>query len=368
MRSFRLFFAFGTAFALATPSAHALETRTYVVSWFSQGVSNQDGDCKDGLNPDFRKQDEINLILLGKTPAEAKAIIAKSVTDEGDLSTMMGNRGRIDGHPVNAYANPAAVADPKLHSVTGKIAYGFNLDGKGADDPNAFVDPDTGEKGVDNQAFRALGCSPAYRGTKDSPGAYWAYVHVAARDTSPAWLISVSGEDLSKDGPVTITFDRALEHATTNPDGKTRPYMTFRVDPDPHSHNEYRGQIKNRVLTITEPGPFFMTYSLMYTPYIQLSHTHLRMNMSRDGELDGFIGGYTPWRDVYFGIAFAGRSAETSVSGETPGLYYVLKRLADANPDPKTGENRDISISYRMTAVPAFLVHLEGNSSQGASR
>jgi hypothetical protein len=33
-----------------------------------------------------------------------------------------------------------------------------------------------------------------------------------------------------------------------------------------------------------------------------------------------------------------------------------LKRFADAKPDPRTGENTEISIAYHLTAVSAFVV------------
>ena len=108
-----------------------------------------------------------------------------------------------------------------------------------------------------------------------------------------------------------------------------------------------------------------MVHSVMYAPHVTLSHTHLRLDLKGDGTLDGFIGGYEPWRDVYFGLAWGGQAAEITVSGETPGLFYMLRKYADANPDPKTGENRDISITYRLIAVPAF--HVQADASPGPS-
>ena len=341
--------------------AAALETRTYVVSWFSQAVSNADGDCAGGVNPNVGTQYEKNLVALGKTPEEAKDIMRRWLMgkDGGVLYDLMNERGRIDGVPVNGYAHPAAVIDPKLNSVTGKTAYGFDLDGKGAEDPDGFLEPDTGESGIDNQLFRALGCSRAFRGTKRAPGAFWAWVWITVKDTMPAWLMSVSGENLNKDGPVTIVFDRALEYAKSNPNGETRPFMTYRVDADPRSHNEFRGEIKNGVLSVIEPAGFSMLQSTMYVPEINLRDTHLRMNMHADGSIEGFIGGYQSWRDIYFGLAWGGTAAEVTVTGELPGLFYLLKRNADASPDPQTGENRDISAVYRLEAIPAFHVKTE---------
>jgi hypothetical protein len=133
------------------------------------------------------------------------------------------------------------------------------------------------------------------------------------------------------------------------------------VDPDPRSHNEFKGEIKNGVLSIAEPRRVSMIQSVMYAPEINLRETHLRMTMRADGTLDGFIGGYQPWREVYFGVGKDGQAAEITVTGEIPGLYYLLRKMADANPDPRTGQNRDISATYRIAAVPAFHVHVDSD-------
>lgn len=334
----------------------AAETRAYVISYFGQAASNTDGDCEGGINPEVSIQFAKNLAAIGKTPQEIETIIARwrEGKDNGVLRDLMNERGRIDGKPVNAYAHPAAVVDPQLNSVTGRFAYGFDLDGKGADDPDGFIDPETAERGIDNQFFRAMGCSRAFRGTVDNPSAYWEWIWTTIKDSTPAWLMSVSGENLAQDGPVTITFDRALEFAKSNPDGRTRPYMTYRVDPDPRSHNVFSGEIRDGVVHVTGHGDFFMLQSALFLPEIALRNTHLRMTMRADGSLDGFLGGYQSWRELYFGLANGGTAAETTVVGETPGMFYLLRGNADADPDPETGENRAISAVYRLAAVPAF--------------
>ena len=52
--------------------------------------------------------------------------------EKDELEQLINSRARVNGKPANAYAHPYAVVDPKLKVVTGKHAYGFNLDGKGA--------------------------------------------------------------------------------------------------------------------------------------------------------------------------------------------------------------------------------------------
>jgi len=54
---------------------------------------------------------------------------------------------------------------------------------------------------------------------------------------------------------------------------------------------------------------------------------------------------------------------EAVVSLDIPGIYYALKRMADAYPDPKTGENTAISGAYVVEAVPAFIIHSDKTAS-----
>ena len=73
------------------------------------------------------------------------------------------------------------------------------------------------------------------------------------RDVIPAWLITVDAPNgFDKDGPVTVTFDRSLDRITRDASGTAaQADMTFRVDPDPRSHNVLKGEIKNGVVSVS---------------------------------------------------------------------------------------------------------------------
>jgi len=62
---------------------------------------------------------------------------------------------------IETYVNPWATDDPGQPQVTGRIGDGFNLDGKIK--ANDFVSPD-GERGIDNNLYRAWGCDAPWRG------------------------------------------------------------------------------------------------------------------------------------------------------------------------------------------------------------
>ncbi len=356
----------GLGAGLAAAPAMAAQTQSYVVNWFAGAAYTQDDNCPGGINPGLDIQFARELKSVGMDAKEVEQLIGwyLSNTHQFEVDTAIRFRGRYQGKPVNAFNNPQTVPDPKLKYVTGKYGYGFNLDGKGQDDPKAFVDPQTQEKGIDNQLFRAMGCLEGFRGSLVNHPTYWYWIWQTIRDSQPAWLVTVSGEDLKKDGPVTITFDRALEYMISNNGGEARADVTYRVDPDPRSHNVFQGEIKNGVATVTEHKNFQMLQNSWGVPELNLHNFHLRMTVNPDRSMEAIIGGYQPWHHLYFAFAHGGLSREIS-SGSIPGIYYLLKQQADAEPNPKTGSNSAISAAYHIKAVPAFIA-TEPSSVAGA--
>lgn len=342
----------GAALMAQTGAASALESRSYVVSYFSQQFNSRDGDCPGGVNPDDQAgQNAAILQRLGYKPDEVKSMMAewaKGGEGEERINAIVNARAVIDGQQVNAYTHPEATLDPGLKLMTSKVGYGFNLDGK--DGETSFTDPRSGEKGVDHMLSRAIGCNQNFRGSWDAPSAYGEWIWVQLKDSQPAWLITITGEDIDKDGPVTLRMTRALEYLKSNLDGSPRHFMTYRVDPDPRSHNEFKGEIKDGVLTITEHKPLSILWNALSSPVLNLKNTHMRINMLKGDTLDGLVGGYQPWTEIYFAFSHNG------IVGDRPGLYWAMKKAADADPDPVTGQNMSISTAYRITAVPAFVV------------
>ena len=172
-------------------SASAGESRGFVVDWFHVATAYVKSNCPDGLNPlsdEFYKRE---LRRLGYENHEVEDLM-KDFPNGGyiPVTTM---RGRLNGEPVNVYANPWTQPDPNLKPVTGNRGFGFNLDGK--DDGDDFIDPVSNESGVDNQMYRAMGCIQNFAFHAPNlpiyPYAQWDLT----RDTAPAWLIEVRDID-----------------------------------------------------------------------------------------------------------------------------------------------------------------------------
>lgn len=348
------------ALSAGAQPASAAQTKSYVISWFSLATYSQDGDCSKGLNPSIEKIYTNSLVRQGYGPEKIQHFLETfNGVLRGEYLDAIENRARIDGKPANIYQNPTGQPDTNLNPVDGKFGRGFNLDGKATG--AQFEDPDTHETGVDNNHFRALGCTNSQRALPPDRSAYWAYAWDGMRSTMPGWVLSVSGEDLSKDGEVTVRLDRAMEAVPIDANGNARRNSTFRIAADPRSQNELKGRIKDQILYV-DTGHLHMTGEPFFFVDFDLVNTHMRFDLKGkpDGTLDGLVGGYQEWMKIYYTYAASGTPQESMIGFDTPGFYYSLRKWADGYPDPKTGENTRISATYRLELVPAFAVKPDG--------
>ena len=113
--------------------------------------------------------------------------------------------------------------------------------------------------------------------------------------------------------------------------------------------------MKSGTLT-TDPYEFYMIQDPFGVSEYHFKQTRIRLTLNDDGTAKGVLGGYQPWLPIYESFALGGSTNELNLSVDTPGIYYALKRLADAYPDAN-GHNEYISSSYMIEAVPAFINH-----------
>lgn len=338
---------------ICSSSAFATESRGYVVGWFHTATFAAPDNCPSGRNPGTFEYREQELAALGYKPEEVRKMLDEN--NDQQLRKLLVLRGRgPDGKPVHIYNAPTSVPDPKIKLVEGKVAYGFNLDGR--TDSDDFEDPETHENGVDNGLWRAVGCFKDYDFSLPTRPFYEQAMWDAMIDTMPAWSIIITGEDLSKDGPVTVTFGKTLRHLKRNAVGGALFNVSYVIDPNPRSHNVFQGAIKDGVLSI-EPSRLRLEGESPFLTEVNLNRTQMRLKLEPNGELKGYIGGYQNWHEFYFMYSSYGGDC---LLPDRPGLYYALQRLADADPDPATGKNTSLSATYRLEAVPAYLATLDG--------
>jgi len=164
--------------------------------------------------------------------------------------------------------------------------------------------------------------------------------------------MQVSGQDLGHDGPVTVTLDRTLRHLERDASGDVRSDVTYVLDPSPSSHNVLSGEITQGVLIVNE-GSLYMEGDMPFYSQVDLKDAHMRIRSESAGRLLGYWGGYTDWH------AWAYMHTARGVA-DGVGMYRALEKLADAEPDPISGQNRMISTTWRLQAVPAYLATVDG--------
>jgi len=348
--------------AMPLARAQAAQTKTFVINYFYPADYYGEDTCPEGLNPlpdVFFKRD---LKILGLPQGEVDAMFNKDYNIQNGRTTtrwvsVVATRG--NGRD-NVYLHPTTVPDAHLKPAVGRFAYGFNLDGKGRDSPNSYEDPETHERGVDNQLFRAMGCIQAYKGyPPPQPPLEPEYRWDVSRAVMGAWLITISGEDLSRDGEVTVTWETSIDPITVqDANAHVQSDITYRVGTHPASRNVLHGRIVNGLI-LTEPAHIKMRCNAYILPVYEFLQARMRLRIKPDGNLEGVLGGYQPWYHVYWSHAKVGYIDERGFGIDAPALYYALRRYADAYPDPGTGQNTAISAAYMVQAVPAFIAREE---------
>jgi hypothetical protein len=349
------------ALSLATlfaslPRVASAETQWYAVGMahlatYSDGKFGPGTNCPGGGNGQWAQQ-QIKILEWRYHLSEAKA---RELLSGKKGEQMVAQRGLKDGKPAPILWYPTSIPRHPQELVVphGKI-YGFDLDGKGASSPNAMVDPETHARDVEDNLFRILGCAALYNVNVPVRPVYEESVWIDGLAVMPAWLISVTGADLSKDGPVTIRFAKALEHPLLGANGKPLQGQTYTLDPSTQSFGTLQGKIVNGELTASG-GEICWEGETPIITVLDMTHTHLRLKKNPDGSLDGYLGGFEPWMDYW-----AMEAASESFDGaDLSSVYYDMKALADADPDPMTGQNRRISATWAIddlepvSAVPA---------------
>jgi hypothetical protein len=252
---------------------------------------------------------------------------------------------------------PSLEPEPfKFKDAVGTVATGLNLDGKVG--PNDFTSPE-GEPGIKNQLDRVLGCILDYR----PGGSLRGFHNIYLRDRGyTRLLIEVTNVDsLVNDDNVTVTVYQGLDHLLTDASGnEILPNGTQRINArfDKTFYKQLHGKITNGVLT-TEPAdiniPIIMNYDVR--AFFRIRDAQLKLNVTAE-QANGLIGGYFDVEAFYKAINTAYASFHHNYGYQSePSLYRALYRLADAHPDPKTGQNTAISGAIDIHFKQAFIAH-----------
>lgn len=275
--------------------------------------------------------------------------------------------------------------DPHTRILTSAAvpAEGINLDGKvsrsRADAQSGRLDfaGVDGIKGVDNQFWRAVGCTRSFQSDGQSNG-----FEIGMYTGSWGILITLSDlDDFKNDDHVEVGIYANADPIQLSPTREALEYATYAMDRDKAFRATTTGKLENGVLT-TEPVDvrFHNEVNSMYLER-PLRDARIQARLSADGVLKGYLAGYAPVGEMY-DLQFGYRNGKDASGEPSPigrrlqsangaarvlghtcqGIWQSLHRLADGHPDPKTGKFTSISTQYRFEARPAFVVDVDTKS------
>ena len=257
---------------------------------------------------------------------------------------------------------PESVQDPPLRIIEGKISYGLDLDGidgMGSASESCphqdFVSPD-GEPGIDNQLYRLLGCSAGWRSS-----GFLSQTSDDDRKSSGLGLVLIeitNVDDRLNDDDVDVHIYRGIDPHRLDSAGRVLPYSTYRIDAD-NNQARYASSAKGRIVDgvlLTEPADVYIPQYTIVT-FIRQSLRGMKMKIAlpgTDGRGEGLIAGYADINQFWDYMRGIGGLAATG-QFSCPGIYDAMFELADAFPDPETGQCTGISAAYTIEVVPAFI-------------
>ena len=349
--------------ATTTETRPAKGEMGFVFTAFAPAVYQGKDDCPEGLAGTVKEN-----YLRSLAGAERDRLLLKA--NEPEL-TKRWKASVVGPNNTNICSNPELFDRPMQKTLQGKVAPGLNLDGDGAGScvHDNFTGVD-GATGVDNQVYRAMGCSRNYRGVDGQAGdAVRGFNALLATGEHSVVLLLRGVDSVTDDDDVEVIIGSTDDRPVLDSQRHFITGASFSFsDRNPAWRNVLHGRIVKGELT-TDPADIRLK-----RPWGQggvrgarsewdLRRARLKLQFQPDGSVKGLLGAYQTPRNVILSTILGGLGA-----GETAGIdcaaeFATMTKLADGLRDPKTGQCTAVSMALQVAAVPAFIIDRQPNSS-----
>ncbi len=267
----------------------------------------------------------------------------------------------------NRYHYPMSAEAPlPFRTVKSKLAYGLNLDGETEGKGTSisfphenFTSPE-GEKGIDNQLYRVLGCAVGWRagGMVENITRSFQRSEFEGR-----LLIEIADvDDETNDNDVTVYTYRGRDPIVVESTGKILPWISQRVDYKGGAHfmQRFKGKIVNGVLETTPQDGLLPTVQFPGRgAEFVIRQLRFRLALTPEGA-EGLAAGYEDVEQWYYvETQYWGGHAQADIQGfDGPSFYRAMYKYADFR-DPVTGEPTGISNAYQMRFARVFLLDVD---------
>lgn len=325
----------------------------FVFTAFAPAIHQGKDDCPDGLAGTVKE----NFLETLAAPERARLT---SPANEAELTRRW--QATAVGQGTNICSNPELFDKPMQKTLQGKVAPGLDLDAGATDGcGHAEFKGLDGRSGIDNQVYRAMGCTRNYRGVDGQAGDIVKGWNNLLATGEQSIVMLVRGVDsLANDDHVELIVATTDDRPVLD---SKRGFVTgasFTVSDNPRWRNVLTGRIVDGVL-ISAPGEIRLTQRVGQggihgkNAEYHFYRSRFELRILPDGSLKGLFGGYQPYRNVIQGTILGGLGAATAAGIDCAAQYHTLKQLADGMRDPRTGECTAISAAMEVAAVPAFV-------------
>ncbi len=323
-------------------AADAVANRTlgYVLTqrvWAVYQTQDAKAECPNGFNDGPREQ--------------YKLLFPDGGTKRSEMETHLAREAEV--------YFPSDVETLPFHEVAGDIGIGMNLDGKVG--PHDYTSPD-GERGIDNQFYRVVGCVPGFRGP-DGAVRHFENEYMQQENYNRTLIEITSVDDLVNDPDVTITTYHGLSPLAASASGKD--FIAGSVQEIDGKWGEefvqhFKGKIVDGVLTSDAADLKFPNAIGFGDNAVQtIKAARFRLKLS-PVSAEGMIGGYVDAEDYRQRFTRAWSTHHASYGQvSVPSVYRAMLRAADAYPNPTTGKNTAVSAALEVRFTQAYLLHPE---------
>jgi hypothetical protein len=335
----------------------------FVVESFYQPVIFEKNACDDG--PVLRLREAYLQTLPTEEATRLRLDANKQEWDRRWQAYAFGANGS------NVCTNPDMFDRPMQRTVTSPHGLGLNVDeGLSKDETcqhEEFTSP-TGERGIDNQEYRAMGCTPEWRGVDGVSADQKVGMQQFLNSGEWTQVILLKGVDsLQNDPDVEVIYANTPDRPVMDTQSKWLRGASFTIsDKAPRYRNVMHARIVDGVLT-TDPTDIKLVATWGQGGARDLRgqrgkfdfrHARLKLTFQPDGSVKGMLGGYRPVADVILSGMLGGAGTALVAGHDCASELKTLQTLADGIKNPRTGKCEGISSAQQISAIPAFVTDL----------
>ncbi|MBV1686248.1 hypothetical protein KRR38_00820 [Novosphingobium sp. G106] len=345
----------------------------FVFNVFAPAIYHGKDDCPNGLAGTVREN------YLATLPAAEQARL--NLKENEEELTRRWKTWTQGPDKTNICSNPEMFSRSVQRTVQGKTSYGLNLDGQvnGAAENGCQHEDFTGvggEAGVDNQLYRAMGCSRIWRGVEGTTTGeiYTAANHSLETGEHTIVMLLRGVDSLKDDDSVEVILASSDDRPVLDSRRNFIAKASFTIASNPRWRNVLKGHIHDGVLT-TDPQDIKLNRRQGIggkrgeRAEHDLRQGRFRLTLKSDGAAEGVLGAYQIPLTLLDSMVFGGSGTATVAGIDCAAQLTTLLKLADGIKDPVSGKCTAVSSALNVAAVPAFVIdrpELAGKS--GAAR